>query len=88
MDEFVYTEVEHILDQTPLPLTLAQRMGLVDAPPSLLNEHSWGEVKQSSNLRRDSTLPCPICQEGFQLSTQVRIYIVSAPDFTLTGSER
>ena len=61
-----------MLDSSPPPLTLAQRMGLVSAPPPLLDEHRWRQVKESSNMRQDSAMPCPICQEGFGLSTQVR----------------
>ena len=67
------TDVVYTLDPAPPPLSLAQRMGLVDAPHGLLNEYSWEKVKRSSNQRHDSSLPCPICQEGFQLSTQVGI---------------
>ena len=62
-----------MLDRAPPPLTLAQRMGLVGAPPRLLDEERWREVKAASNLRNDSGLPCPICQEDFALNTQARI---------------
>ena len=60
------------MDRAPPPLTLAQRMGLVGAPPRLLDEQRWKEVKESSNSRNDSVLPCPICQEKFGLTTQVQ----------------
>ncbi len=66
----IETEEEYVLDKAPPSYTLAQRLGLVGAPPHLLNEHSWKAIKESSNTRHDSSLPCPICQEPFNnLST-------------------
>ncbi len=64
-------EVEYSLDKAPPPLSLAQRLGLVEAPPRLLEEHIWTNIKAASNVRQDSTQPCPICQEDFGLSAQV-----------------
>ena len=64
-------EVEYVLDKPRPPLTLAQRMGLVDAPPPLLKEHEWEKVKVQSFIRHDSRFPCPVCQEEFGLGEQV-----------------
>lgn len=65
------SEVEYVLDKSPPALTLAQRMGLVEAPPALLSNAEWKELKSMSNHRHDSSLPCPICHEPFGLSQQV-----------------
>lgn len=64
-------EVEHVLERAQSPLTLAQRMGLVDAPPALLSNDEWSRIKAMSNQRQDSALPCPICHEPFGMSQQV-----------------
>ena len=66
------TQVEHVLDKSPPPLTLAQRLGLVEAPPTLLSNEEWAKVKTMSNHRKDSSQPCPICHEPFGLNQQVR----------------
>ena len=65
-------EVEHVLDKAPPPLSLAQRMGLVEAPPTLLSGAEWAKVKSMSVHRHDSASPCPICHEPFGLSKQVK----------------
>ena len=65
-------EIERVLDKSPPPLTLAQRMGLVQAPPTLLSGEEWAKLKGMSKHRNDSASPCPICQEPFRLSQQVR----------------
>lgn len=72
-----FAEVEYSLDKAPPPLTLAQRLGLVGAPPRLLDEQCWNDIKKSSNTRHDSSLPCPICQEDFGLSTQVCVAVIT-----------
>ena len=64
-------EVEHVLDKAPPPLSLAQRMGLVEAPPTLLSGAEWAKVKSMSVHRHDSASPCPICHEPFRLAKQV-----------------
>jgi hypothetical protein len=64
-------EVEHVLDKAPPPLSLAQRMGLVEAPPTLLSSAEWAKVKSMSVHRHDSASPCPICHEPFGLTKQV-----------------
>lgn len=65
-------EVEYTLDPRPPPLTLAQKLGLVEVPAPLLTECQWSQVKATSNARQDFSLPCPICQEDFGLRQQVR----------------
>ena len=64
-------EREYVLDVAPPPLTLAQSLGLVEAPQQLLSCAEWEGVRVCSNKRQDSRLPCPICQEDFGLSQQV-----------------
>ena len=64
---------EYVLDPCPPPLTLAQKLGLVEAPPGLLTEQQWGQVKAASNARQDSSLPCPICKEQFGMREQVSL---------------
>ena len=63
--------MEYVLDAAPPPPTLAQRLGLVEAPPPLLTAEEWVGVKASSNARKDSALPCPICQDQFGVREQV-----------------
>lgn len=71
-------EVEHVLDKAPPPLSLAQRMGLVEAPPTLLSSAEWAKVKSMSVHRQDSASPCPICHEPFGLTKQVLPHISSS----------
>ena len=49
----------------------AQKLGLVNAPEQPLTDSAWQEVKQKSNERDDSVLPCVICKEDFGLEQQV-----------------
>ena len=56
---------------------IAQKLGLVEAPELLLSEKEWKEVKEKSNLRQDSALPCVICKEDFGLQQQVSIHQLS-----------
>lgn len=65
--------VERVLDKAPPPLSLAQRLGLIESPPSLLSNEEWARLKSISNHRQDSTQPCPICHEPFGLSQQVYV---------------
>ena len=65
------TRTEYVLDVSPAPLSLAQRMGLIDRPSGLLTSSEWCQVKKTSRKRQDSTLPCPICREEFGLKQQV-----------------
>ncbi|XP_032228491.2 RING finger protein 32 [Nematostella vectensis] len=62
---------EYVLDPVPPPPTLAQKYGLVEAPEKLLSDTDWQSVKQQSNARLDSTLPCVICKEDFGNLQQV-----------------
>nr|KAF6419304.1 ring finger protein 32 [Rousettus aegyptiacus] len=64
-------EKEYVLDPKPPPLTLAQKLGLFEPPPLPLSSDEWGKVKQRSVSQGDSTQPCPICKEEFELRPQV-----------------
>ncbi|XP_065904743.1 RING finger protein 32-like [Dysidea avara] len=64
-------EREIVLDPKPPPLSLAQRIGLVEAPKGLLTESDWKLIKQKSQSREDSNQPCVICKEDFLLREQV-----------------
>ncbi|XP_069504063.1 RING finger protein 32 isoform X2 [Ambystoma mexicanum] len=64
-------EKEYVLDARPPPLTLAQKLGLVEAPPSPLTAEEWTKVKQRSIQHGDSMQPCAICREEFELQPQV-----------------
>lgn len=90
-------EVEHVLEGVQPPLTLAQRMGLVDAPPELLCSEEWARLKAMSNQRQDSALPCPICHEPFGLNQQVNsrnynvcryMFILTPPSFAMLKHAR
>ena len=70
---------EYVLDPCPPPLTLAQKLGLVEAPRALLTEQQWGQVKAASNARQDSCLPCPICKEQFGMREQVSLSLSCLP---------
>jgi hypothetical protein len=57
-------------------LTLAQRMGLVERPPSPLTETQWEAVHTTFRTREcdaasERADPCPICREGFRAEQQV-----------------
>ncbi|CAJ1429701.1 unnamed protein product [Effrenium voratum] len=52
-------------------LTLAQRMGLVAPPAQPLTSEQWEQVKQASDQREDSTVPCSICLDDFRTRPQV-----------------
>ena len=60
-----------LVDRPAHQLSLAQKLGLIDRPPSLLTEEEWQEIKRVSNKRLDSTNPCPICKDNFHLHAQV-----------------
>ncbi|XP_062377247.1 RING finger protein 32 isoform X2 [Sardina pilchardus] len=62
---------EYVLDAAPPPLTLAQKLGLVEAPRRRLSEAEWEQVKSRSVQEGDSTQPCVICREEFCLQPQV-----------------
>ncbi|KAM9826938.1 RING finger protein 32 [Neosynchiropus ocellatus] len=62
---------EYVLDATPPLLTLAQRMGLLPAPPERLSEDAWSQVKIRSVQESESEHPCAICKEAFHLQPQV-----------------
>ncbi|XP_067933849.1 RING finger protein 32-like [Watersipora subatra] len=54
---------EYILEPQPPPPTLAQRLGLVEQPRSLLNETEWAIAKSKAQERHDFSQPCVICKE-------------------------
>ncbi|XP_059512063.1 RING finger protein 32 [Myotis daubentonii] len=64
-------EKEYVLDPKPPPLTLAQKLGLFEPPPLPLSSDEWEQVKRRSTSQGDSSQPCPICREEFQLQPQV-----------------
>lgn len=55
-----------------MPLSSAQKFGLVEAPEQLLSEADWQKAKEKSNQRDDSKLPCVICKEDFGFQEQAR----------------
>ncbi|XP_036378790.1 RING finger protein 32 [Megalops cyprinoides] len=64
-------EEEYVLDPSPPPMTMAQRLGLVEALPMPLTGDEWNRVKLRSVNEGDSSQPCVICREEFRLQPQV-----------------
>ncbi|KXJ28215.1 RING finger protein 32 [Exaiptasia diaphana] len=64
-------EKEYVLDPKLPPLTLAQKLGLVEAPEQGLSDKEWQAVKSQSIARHDSQRPCVICKEDFGIQQQV-----------------
>ncbi|XP_027696714.1 RING finger protein 32 [Vombatus ursinus] len=64
-------EKEYVLDPHPAPLTLAQKLGLIEPPPLPLSAEEWAKVKERSIKQGDSMHPCAICREEFELQSQV-----------------
>ena len=64
-------ERERVLDPSPPPLSLAEKLGLVPRPHPQLSSSQWEQVKTTSRGRQDSAQPCPICQEDFGTRQQV-----------------
>jgi hypothetical protein len=63
---------EYDLDAQYTPtLTLAQRMGLVEAPEPELTPSEWEAIAEQSRRRDESRQPCVICQEDFKDEKQV-----------------
>nr|XP_033787504.1 RING finger protein 32 [Geotrypetes seraphini] len=65
------SEEEYVLDPCPPPLSLAQKLGLVEAPSLPLTIAEWNKAKQRSIEQGDSSQPCVICREEFELYPQV-----------------
>ncbi|XP_060103897.1 RING finger protein 32 isoform X2 [Heteronotia binoei] len=63
-------EQEYVLNPCPQPLTLAQKLGLVEPPALPLTTDEWEHVKQRSIKQGDSVHPCAICREEFALQPQ------------------
>jgi len=55
---------------------VAQRYGLVEAPPQLLTEDEWRKVKEKASLRKDFQQPCVICKEELGLQQHVSLCII------------
>lgn len=49
--------------QQSRPLSLAQKLNLVERPPDPLTDDEWNKVKQVSLKRLDPMQPCSICQD-------------------------
>uniref|UniRef100_A0A3Q4AMT3 RING-type domain-containing protein n=1 Tax=Mola mola TaxID=94237 RepID=A0A3Q4AMT3_MOLML len=64
-------EREYVLESSPPPLTLAQKLGLVACPAKRLTEDEWTQVKARSVQQGESAQPCAICKEEFLLRPQV-----------------
>ncbi|KAG8443590.1 hypothetical protein GDO86_012118, partial [Hymenochirus boettgeri] len=64
-------EEEYVLGHAPPPLTLAQKLGIVDAPAMPLTQEEWMKVKKRSVDQGDSLQPCAICKEEFGTRPQV-----------------
>ncbi|XP_078580580.1 RING finger protein 32-like [Branchiostoma floridae x Branchiostoma japonicum] len=64
-------EKEYVLDPKPQPLSLAQKLGLVEAPKQPLTEEEWQSVKHRASRRDDHIQPCVICKEDFGTQEQV-----------------
>ena len=62
-------EREKVLDPPPKPLSLAQKLGIVDRPKDRLTDAEWKEVKAKSKAR--STERCPICCDHFTNQDQI-----------------
>ncbi|XP_077124714.1 RING finger protein 32 isoform X1 [Ranitomeya variabilis] len=65
------TEEEYVLDPCGPKLTLAQKLGIVEAPAMPLTSDEWLKVKRRSVEQGDSVQPCVICKEEFKLHPQV-----------------
>jgi hypothetical protein len=53
------------------PRTLAQRLGLLPAPPAPLSERQWSQLEGQSEARKDSYEPCAICRQPFGTEEQL-----------------
>ncbi|KAH9104630.1 hypothetical protein LEN26_014995 [Aphanomyces euteiches] len=54
-----------------IKLTLAQKKGLVQAPPPKLSQNQWEECEAKAEERGDTAHPCSICREPFGLDAKV-----------------
>ena len=48
-------------------LTLAQKLGIVEAPPLPLTAKEWEKIEEKSKKRNDSESICSICLEDFKI---------------------
>jgi hypothetical protein len=63
---------ERVLDSTPRPATLAERLGIVPAPEQALSASEWQVVRSRAVAQNRAVEPCAICLEPFRLEDQVR----------------
>lgn len=52
-------------------LTLAQKLGFENKPPSPTKPHEWAKIEAQSMKRNDCKYGCSICQDDFKLKPQV-----------------
>ncbi|KAI9193155.1 uncharacterized protein BJ171DRAFT_303707 [Polychytrium aggregatum] len=65
-----FVEKDRTLDaQKQAPLTLAQKMGIVDRPAALLTNADWNHIKMTFMTRNESS--CSICQDEFRTEDQI-----------------
>jgi len=69
--EEIYSLTDDKQEADKKSLTLAQKLGLVPAPPSKLTREEWMSVAEKSRGRQDSCSDCAICRESFRADAQV-----------------
>jgi hypothetical protein len=54
-------------------LTLAQRLGIIEAPPAPLSNEAWRDIENQSlkRISSDKEILCPICLEEFKNENQI-----------------
>ena len=54
-------------------LTLAQRLGIIEAPPAPLSNEAWKKIENQSlkRISSDKEILCPICLEEFNSENQI-----------------
>ena len=52
-------------------LTLAQKLGLIPAPPQPLSLESWSLIEEQARKRKEGEGLCPICLEAFKGQDQI-----------------
>ncbi|KAJ1490621.1 hypothetical protein T484DRAFT_1776784 [Baffinella frigidus] len=58
-------------EAVPVKMTLAQKLGLVAAPPARLTQDQWQETAARARGRDDSRDECAICRDAFKAEDQV-----------------
>ena len=74
------------IDTPQVKLTLAQKMGLVEAPPAPPEEEVWEVAQKKAVNRGDALHPCSICHESFALlqNTSAQVILDCSHVFHLT----